>query len=815
MDNPFYKACLPVTAQPFVLLLISRPFPPLGMFSQSVPATLRRSALWLCMAGVCTGVVAQEEEEEGLQLRFSARLEEKIPPAQGQPLPIFLSGERIEGHSDRETVLEGDATLRKPGTVIRADRLEYDQPTDRAKATGNVRVNRAGNLYEGPLLDLEVEAFKGHFEKPTYQFLQNDAHGEADRAEFIDENHMVAYNATYTTCRRKPGPDWMPDWILRATSIELDAEADEGIAHGGVLSFKGVPILPVPAISFPLSDKRKSGFLPPTLETSNVSGVELVTPYYWNIAPNRDATITPTLMTSRGVDLGVQFRYLEPDYTGTLRTNYMPGDKLRGADRWALSFNQLTGVPTPLGVLGVSTNINRVSDDNYWRDFPRAGDTLTQRILPSSIAAAATVGPLSTSVQFSRWQTLQDVTAPIVPPYDRVPQLMARYAPGVGAGGLEWSVDADFTQFEADRSLTLQPNAQRSVTLAQVSRPWQGAAGFITPKLQLHAAAYQFDAALANGTTSASSVVPTFSLDSGLVFEREVGLLGRNMRQTLEPRAFYVYTPFRNQSLLPNYDTAANDFNFATIYTENAFVGRDKVSDNNMLTLGLTTRFFDADSGAQLARFGVAQRLRFEDQQVTINSATPGSQAGFSDVLLGASLNLPRHWAVDSTVQYNPKTDESVRNSVGVRYHPGSYRVINTAYRFQRDLNEQVDVSWQWPLNNLWGDTGKDLGPGRGQGEGRYYSVGRLNYSLNEQRLVDLVLGVEYDAGCWLGRVVMERVQNSISSATQRLMFQLEFVGFARVGLGASPQQSLTQNISRYQQLRESFGSTSRFSNYD
>jgi LPS-assembly protein len=713
---------------------------------------------------------------------------------------VFLLGDRMSGRPDLDTLIEGNAMMRKPGTTIRADRLEYYQPTDQAKATGNVRINRGGNVYEGPLLELRLEAFEGFFNQPSYHFLQNDAHGEADRADFLDENHTVVRNATYTTCRRLPGPDWLPDWILRATTITLDNEEEIGIAQGAVLSFKGVPILPVPAISFPLSDKRRSGFLPLMLGFDNVNGAEVVVPYYWNIAPNRDATITPTLMTARGVDLGTEFRYLEPTYSGTLHTNFMLGDPLRDADRWGLTYLHQgsinTGLPA-VGNVGVTMNLNRVSDDNYWRDFTRSGASLTQRLLPNDVL---------------QWQTLQDITAPIVPPYDRAPQLVARYAQ-TNVQGFDWSVEGDFTQFESDRLKTLQPNSQRVYTLMQVSRPWVAPAGFITPKLQWHASAYQFDAPLTNGATSADSVVPTFSLDSGLVFEREARYLGRDFIQTLEPRAFYVYTPFKNQSLLPNYDTGANDFNFASIYTENTFGGHDKIADNNLLTLGLTTRFLDPNSGEQIARFLVAQRLRFDDQQVTLNPTDAPSTSGFSDVLLGASVNVNDRWAVDSTVQYNGKTEQSVRSTVGGRYSPGSYRVINAAYRFQRDLSEQIDVSWQWPLNDLWGDRGQNLGAGRGQGEGRYYAVGRMNYSLNEGRLVDTILGVEYDAGCWLGRVVLERVQTSVSSATQSLMFQLEFVGFAKLGI--SPQKTLTSNISRYQNLRESGTANSRFSNYD
>ena len=597
-----------------------------------------------------------------------------------------------------------------------------------------------------------------------------------------------------------------------------------------MLSFKGVPILPIPALSFPLSGKRKSGLLPPTIEYGVDNGLTLAIPYYWNIAPNRDANFTPTLMTRRGIDFGAEFRYLEPTYTGIARTNYMPGDKLTDTDRWGYSFLHQGVVATPVGPVSLAANVNRVSDDNYWRDFTSNGTiadanaiastsasvgvVTTQRLLPSGLTASWGLGAFSSTVRLLKWQTLQDVTAPIVPPYDRVPQVTARYAL-TNVLGIDWSVDGDFTQFEADRSRTLQPNSQRAVALLQVSRPWLAPAGFFTPKVQLHATSYQFDSALGNGARSADSVVPTFSLDSGLVFERETQLFGRNLVQTMEPRAFYVYTPYRSQSALPNYDTATNDFNFATIYTENAFVGHDKISDNNLLTLGVSTRFLDADTGAQLARFGMAQRLRFETQRVTLNAADSPAQAGFSDVMLGASVNVQDHWALDSTLQYNGKTDQSVRSTIGARYNPGNYRVINAAYRFQRDVSEQIDTSWQWPLNNLWGDKGQELGAGRGQGEGRYYSVGRLNYSLNERRLVDTVLGVEYDAGCWLARVVLERVQTSTSTATTHLMFQLEFVGFTRVGLGGSPLQTLTQTISRYQNLRDTGGTTSRFSNYD
>ena len=793
------------------------------------PVLLRSLALRASAAvvgAVWAGAVWAQADTAPLLLQSTPLLGEGSNAQQRSQAPVFLQGDRITGRADLETVVQGHAVLRKADTSIRADSLEYNQSTDQARASGAVRINRNGDVYEGPLLELKVERFEGFFLQPRYHFAQNGAHGEAARVDFLDEQHAVVYDATYTTCRRYPGPRWMPDWLLRAASIELDNDEEVGIAHGAWLSFKQVPILPVPAISFPLTEKRKSGLLPLTTGFDNISGTTLNLPYYWNIAPNRDATFTPTLMTARGVDLGMNFRYLEPTYSGRLFVDTMPEDRLRHSDRWAgvwLHNGEWDTGLESLNRVGVALNINRVSDDNYWRDFSHGERVLTQRLLPSdALFSWSTRGGadswfgngLSGTLHVLKWQTLQDPDAPIVPPYDRVPQLTAHYGQN-NRQGFDWALDADFTQFQADHLRTGQPNAGRSFALAQISRPWLLPQGFVIPKLQLHATTYEFDAPLADGSRTASSSVPTLSVDSGLVFERENTLLGRDYLQTLEPRAFYVRTPYRQQSHLPNYDTGLADFNFANIYQENAFFGHDKIADNNLLTLGLSTRFLDLDTGSQYARFGVAQRLRFEEQLVTLNSGEAPAKVGFSDVLLGADVNLDQRWTLESTTQYNPLTDQSVRATIGARYHPGNYRVFNAAYRFQRDVSEQVDISWQWPLNDLWGDRGQNLGAGRGQGEGRYYALGRLNYSRDQSKLVDTLLGVEYDAGCWLSRLVFTRTQTSASTAVERLVFQLEFVGFTRIGT-ADPRTTLTQNIGRYQKLREGNPPRpSRFGTYD
>lgn len=768
------------------------------------------------LAAVHGGSWAQSPQPSSpVDLKSTPLLRESVPGDVRRQQPSFVFGDRITGRPDLDTAIEGRAELRRGDTVIRADRLDYWQPDDLAKARGNVRINRAGNVFEGPYLELEVEAFEGFFTQPNYRFLRNEAYGQASRVDFLDESRLVVHEATYTTCQREDYPGWMPAWILRAGGLRLDQEEEVGVASDAVLSFYNVPILPLPQLSFPLSDKRKSGLLPPMVGLDSTNGFEVRQPYYWDIAPNRDATFYPTLMSKRGVDLGGEFRYLENQYRGELQANYMPTDRLRDRDRWGyhLRHDGTLASGPDFGTTGLYLNLNRVSDDNYWRDFSRTSASLTQRLLASDAILGWSIGNWYASARTLKWQTLQDVTSPITPPYDQLPQLLARHTRQDLPLGLESTVDLNTTRFQSVRELTRQPNAQRSYMLGVLQRPWQAPGWFVIPRAQLHSTNYNFDAPLADGSRNASRTLPIYSVDSGLVFERPARFLGRDFVQTLEPRAFYVYTPFRDQSLLPNYDSGFNDFNFATIFTENSFGGQDRIADNNLLTVGATTRLIDPDTGAEAAKFAIAQRLRFKDQLVTLPGGQPVSER-LSDLLFGTTLSWDPRWAFDGTVQYNPKTRRSERVTVGGRYHPSPYRVVSAAYRLQRDFSEQIDVGWQWPLNDLWGDRGLELGAGRGQGGGRWYSVGRLNFSLRDRRIVDTVLGVEYDACCWIGRVVVERLQSNINSSSKRIMFQLEFVGFSR--LGSNALGTLRQNIPRYQLLRDpNLPPPSRFTNYD
>ncbi|WP_228769146.1 MULTISPECIES: LPS-assembly protein LptD [unclassified Limnohabitans] len=789
------------------------------------PLALGLAGAVLC--GMPVGTVWAQARVDGsvLTLRSSPLLEEAVSDRQKKEAPTFVQAQQLTVRPDLDVQLQGQATIRRPGLSIRADRLDYDQTQDEVKASGDVRVSRDGSLFVGPSLVLQMDSFRGQLMQPRFELYKSSGYGDAASLVFLDSDRAVMQQVSYTTCRRKPGPEWLPEWVLKATRLTLDNEESSALAEGVQLRFQDVPLMALPAVSFALTEDRKSGLLPPLVGIDTTNGVQVSQPYYFDIAPNRDATVNTHVMSKRGVAVDTEFRYLEPDYNGQLRLNLMPSDSLRQQNRWGLSAQHQGGIETGLqglGRIGLGLSVNRVSDDNYWRDFSRSGQVLTQRLLPSTGTLAWALGDLSMSAQVQRWQTLQDVSAPITPPYDRAPQITLRYGQWQ-ADGMDWSIVGDTTRFEADysripNSTALPRNGERSFVQAQVSRPWIRPWGFVTPKLQLHATRYQLDGVMDNGNRSANRVLPTYSLDSGLVLERETQWFGRQVVQTLEPRAFYVRTPYRDQSFLPVYDSGATDFNLSTIYSENAYVGHDRLIDNDALTLGVTSRFFDAANGAEMLRVGMAQRIRFSDQQVVLPGQT-AAKTGLSDMLLGAGVRWDDRWALDATVQLNNQTNKVSRNTLQGRYSPSPYRVVNAAYRLNRDVSEQVDLGWQWPLSDLMGrrddaaESAWTRAPGQGLGPDRWYTVGRMNFSINERRLVDSLLGFEYDGGCWLGRIAFERLQSTVSTATSRLLFQLEFIGLARVG--ASPLSALRNNIPRYQNLRDNFVAPSRFQNYE
>jgi LPS-assembly protein len=720
------------------------------------------------------------------------------PPGPESAPPIVLRAQSVTGHPDLDAVAQGGVEFRRGDVAISADRLSYQQADDLATATGHVRIRRGGAVYTGPELQLQVQRFKGYFLDPEFEFTQIGAGGHADRVDFLDSARAVATNASYTSCPRDGSG--APDWVLEARSVKLDLDANEGIAQGAKLRFMGVPILALPAMSFPLTDARKSGWLPPTVNLDSRSGLEVSVPYYWNIAPNRDATIAPRVITRRGLGVDTEFRYLEPSYGGSLNLSLLPHDQIANRAREAMLWSHDSELAHGLRF---SAAVVRVSDDGWWKDFPDATHSLTPRLLASRASlerpfAFAGGGSGLVYARTQRWQVLQGSDALVTAPYERNPQVGLQLR-SQRDDGLDIGFETEVNHFilPDNNADPARPTGLRWHALGSISRPWREPGGWLVPKVSFNAAAYRTDQPMADGRRSASRVIPTLSLDAGLSFERRTQAFGRTLRQTLEPRLLYVDTPYRDQSRLPNFDSAAKDFNFASIYSENAFSGVDRVSDAHQLTAGVTSRLVDAVTGAEALRLGIVQRYLFSDQRVA--PQPDGSPDGppltqrLSDLLLLGSTSLLPHWTLDGTLQYSPDTSRLSRSILGMRYSPGPYRTLSATYRLTRGLSEQLELGWQWPVY-----TGKPRA-GSNSCTGSWYAVGRVNYSMMDRRITDSIVGAEYDAGCWIGRFVAERLSTGLSEATTRVLFQLELVGLSR--LGSNPLQVLKDNIPGYQLL--------------
>lgn len=775
----------------------------------------------------------QPSASPALQLQWSMQMQETLPAEAKDQTPAFVSGQQITGQTNVSTVVEGQAELRKHDIVIKADKLEHLTPTDRAIATGSVRVIQNGNVITGPRLELQLDTNEGFIESPQFTFAEGGT-GDASRVDFEGSNRSTAQQVRYSTCGRS-GDAWKPAWLLTASRMTFDQEEDVGTATGAVLSFKGVPLLASPYVTFPLSEKRKTGFLPATLNFDNVSGTEVTLPYYLNLAPHYDATLYPTVMSKRGIDLAGEFRYLDRSFSGIYRAAFMPSDKLRKRDRWATSLkhSQRFNGPASLGTVGLRLDLNQVSDDNYWRDFPRTSTNLSERLLPRDAVLTAGQGAWSYSAGVYSWRTLQIEGAPITAPFDRTPSVAVQYRPGtfnvVNTQGWRFSWLGETTHFRTDRLPTLSTvnpdvNGTRLLSVLNLSKTWQTPGWYVRPGVQLHARHYSLDQP--TGLTTATSrkthnfIIPTTTLDAGLFFDRDTRLFGSPMVQTLEPRIFFADTPYKAQSFLPLYDTSALDFNTATVFSAQPFGGHDRIADFRVVTAGVTSRLINAN-GQELANLTIAQRLRLQDQRVTLDDKPVTDR--LSDILINANVQWRDDWSLNTTLQYNPKRSDYERIAIGARYSPGPFRVINAAYRMQRNSgtpdpiaskNTQFDIGWQWPLADLMPGPGPQSAAGvRALGPNRWYSVGRINYDMQARRVIDSVAGFEYDAGCWIGRIVVERLKQTPISTNQRILFQLEFSDFSRIGV--NPLQTLRENIPRYQYLREQVNPPSRFERYE
>jgi LPS-assembly protein len=770
-------------------------------------------------------------------------------PGKGQR-PLFFEADQITGESGVLTRAAGRVRLVQGEMLIRADNVTHTAGNNTAQASGHVRILQGGNLFTGPSLSLQLDTEQGEFVAPRFWLSRTQAGGSAEKIDFLGQHRLLARNTSYSSCtpaNTADGQPGEPDWALKTSQVYLDLDASEGRAENAVVWFMGVPILAAPKLTFPLDDHRKSGWLPPTFDYDSKSGFELSVPYYWDIAPNQDMTLLPQLSTRRGLGLDTEYRYLLPQDHGTWRLVGLPNDRVALRQRGLADLSH-QGHVEGAGLTARTTSRTdydlrwlRVSDDDYWKDFSHNLPTLTPRLYDSHARFEHTLNARKWGLGDSQtqaygsvqtWQTLKDLDpesdptlSRIATPYRRTPQLGLRNSSGAD-NGLNWAIGGEFNRFtNADTNVV---GGNRVQLQGQFSLPYALGGVTLTPKVALRSTSYDLDQALANGRRSATRTVPTFSLDSDTVLERPVHWFGRELTQTLEPRIQYVRTAYRDQSGLPLFDTAPRDFNQYAIFTENAFSGGDRVNDANQVTLGLSTRLLDQQSGAEAMRLGLVQKVLLAEQRINPDGDAPITQR-LSDLLLLGSTSVVTNWSLDGSAQYAAQNHALQRGLLGLRYSPGPWRTLNLNYRYTRDASEQIELGWQWPVFGadprggvgIAGTAGQASSvqdtrqqaladplnlsgqrAGTGACAGTWYSIGRLSYSARDRSLTDALAGVEYDAGCWIGRVVAQRKTVGQESST-RVMIQLELVGLSRISLGSNPLKALKDNIPGYRLLRD------------
>ncbi len=763
--------------------------------------------------GIVTPVLAEDLATEPMLEGTTQEQTQKPEDA------IEIEGDKLDLYLDRKMRASGNATIRKGDQSISGDNIEYDTLNDELHVEGNAKIELGGSRITGPELRMRLsesigemrdasivlnnktktpidnDAFadsastsKENIQQPNFYSSSDStlddnmdvkrelegARGDAAQILFEGQDKKHLKHARFTTCEAD-----VNDWYIKAQDLTLDDSTKSGEARNAYIEFKGVPLIYTPWMSFSFNNQRKSGLLAPTVGTTSRSGFEVLAPFYWNIRPDMDATLSTRYLSKRGVQLGGEFRYLDESYSGTDSIEYLNNDDQNGRNRYYYNLSHRHNFG---GGWTAGYNIERVSDDQYFSD-------LSTRIISTSRVNL----PQDGFVDFQndtwrfrglvqKYQTLDNASYT----YERLPELTLTANKEYGDYNL--NLLSQWTYFDRNESAPKAATGSRFVAYPSISMPFTRSYGFLTPKLGVHASSYRLNnnTFIVNSQTisnnSQDRVLPVVSLDGGLYLDAENNFLGTNYTQTFEPRLFYVYTPYENQSLLPVFDSGLSDLNLTTLFTENQFTGQDRINNANQISLGLTTRLIDRDTGIERIAATIGERFYFDDQKVTLPNQT-ASNRKTSDIVAGFTARLSSQWNVDAFWQYNPDASSIERTNLLARYNPEPGKLINMGYRYTEDFLEQIDISGQWPLGKGW------------------YGVGRYNYSIRESNLIESLAGVEYDAGCWRARSVLQRLKTATANTNYALFFQLELGGLA--SLGSNPLSLLRRDIAGYQSSGE------------
>ncbi len=719
---------------------------------------MRRIIALLALVGAALPAVAQECPSDrnccGAAQRPGAGT--TTAPADAPPAPRDNDPDAlIEIASDSASVtragdasVRGQVVLRQGDRRITAESASYDSDTGDFAVEGDV-------VFSEP--DLTVRGSSGSWRSAVgariggakFELPRRPARGEASEIRVAPDGDLTLTKVRFTTC-----PVGRDDWMLKAARITIDQQAQQGTGRNVRLDFQGVPILYTPYISFPVGDARKSGFLFPNFGRSAKYGFDFSVPYYFNLAPNYDLTVTPRLMTQRGLQVGAEFRYLTRTSRGTLTGDYLPSDNVADRDR---SYARLVNVTDFTDSLRLSVDAANASDSLYFEDFSLGIDQTSIAYVDRRATLAWRGEHVRAGALVQNYQTIDQSIDRLVRPYTRLPQLVSSGLWRLG-GGLRLSYDAEAVNFDRDQGVT----GVRFDAMPQLSWPLRGAGWFVTPAAGYRYTLYDLRRTAVGADRSPDRRLPFASLDAGLAFERR-SASGRWL-QTLEPRALYSYVPYRDQDDLPVFDTGVPDLSLTQLFRTNRYLGRDRVADANQIAVGVTTRLIDSATGVQRLSAMLGQIYYFKTPRVVLPGETAPT-GHTSDFIGQLSLSVYRHWHVDVAQQWNPRSHDTVRHEFNLQYRPGGGRLLNFGYRYRKGSLEQFEAAAVWPFNDRWRVFGRNV------------------YSLRDDAAIETFAGFEYTSCCWRARLMGRRyVSSRTGERDNAIVFQLELLGLSSVG---------------------------------
>lgn len=668
---------------------------------------------------------------------------------------------------------------------LRADHLSYDEPADSARAFGDVHLWDSDLLWRGQRAQFDLGNALYKLEGGEYWLLGSPGRGAAQSIVAKSKTHMtVLKGVDYTTC-----PAGNEAWKFSATRIRLDHDAERGYATNALLKVRGVPVFYFPYASFPLTGKRKSGFLIPTLGSSSTEGFETRIPYYFNIAPNQDATLSPHWMSRRGLMLEGEYRYLGPDIKSSLRVSYLPDDPLKGGnDRSSVSLRHEQYFDDYHG--RVYALLQNVSDSRYFEDFGGSLSLSSQRYLDRRIESTYRRDRYAVSALLQAFQSIDETIPDALLPYRRLPQIIARTTFPMRHLQPHFQMVGDFTYFSRADSVSGERVSLEPTVALPFIKPWL----FVRPALGLRRTDYFLSDYEGRFPSNPSRMAPVFTTDAQFFAERRFEFADTRLLQTLEPRAYYVNIPKVGQDDIPVFDSGLYDFSFANLFRENRFSGRDRLGDANQLALALTSRLLNLGNGREILRTSIGQVQYFQPRRITLPGRAVDTTSESELVAEVASAPL-EDWSARVTLQWDPDTGKTEKSAFSLRYAPADGTLVNAAYRLRGNVNrtvttlftrpkdvEQTDISMRLPLTE------------------NLNFIGRWNYSLQGEESLELVGGIELETCCWGVRVFSRRYIRNVEGKFDNAVFmQVEFKGLG--GLGRTATSFLKRNIPGYEPL--------------